>query len=315
MTLVSSAQVEREDTESRWRRLLAGTVKQGAGFRKPFDVTACGGTVFVSDSIQRSVLAFDFGSGRFFAVGGDSPGRLAKPLGLTTDAQCRLYVADATTKRVAIYDRNGKFHGAVGGSQWFHRLSHAAVAADGSRVFAVDTGGVGTSEHRVRVFDVATGDHLYDIGTRGVAHGQLNLPRDAEIGPDGNLYVVDGGNFRIQVFSPSGEFLRSFGEVGSRSGQFSRPKGIALDPEGRVYVSDTSFGNFQIFTPEGELLLFIGTRSERGGPGEYLLPAGIDVDEDGRIYLADQWIRKVDIFRPAGLAPEEGQLGARLGSQ
>ena len=71
-------------------------------------------------------------------------------------------------------------------------------------------------------------------------------------------------------------------------------------------VKISGFGNFQIFNTEGELLLFIGTRSARGGPSEFMLPAGISIDEDGRVYVIDQYLRKLDVFRPAAIPKGEG---------
>ena len=67
---------------------------------------------------------------------------LRKPLGINTDADCNLYGADGTTRRVMVYDQSGQFLKALGGQKWFERLSHVTVDAAGSRVFAVDTGGV-----------------------------------------------------------------------------------------------------------------------------------------------------------------------------
>jgi sugar lactone lactonase YvrE len=122
--------------------------------------------------------------------------------------------------------------------------------------------------------------------------------------------VVDGGNFRVQVFSPEGKFLKKFGAMGAQFGQFSRPKGIAVDAEGNVYVADAAFGNFQIFDPNGQLLLFVGSRSNTNAPARYALPAGIHVDEDGRVYMVDQFFRKVDIFRPVRLPAGNGYLAS-----
>jgi len=309
-TLFGTANLTEEDATLRLRRLVTGEQVSGRGFAKPFDVVACKGYVYVSDSVDRSVFAFDIPRRRFFEIGIDEPGTLSQPLGLNTDAQCNLYVADVTARKVMVYDRDGKFLRAIGNPEQFNRLSHVAVTPDGTRLFAVDTGGVDNDDHRVRVFDAVSGEHLSDIGRRGKEPGQFNLPRDAEIGADGLLYVIDGANFRVQVFRQDGTLVRTFGEVGRQTGQFSRPKGIALDSEGRVYVSDAAFGNYQIFTPEGQLLLFVGSRGARPEPATYMLPAGIDVDEDGRVLMVDQFFRKVDIYRPAKLAPDAGYLGA-----
>ena len=123
--------------------------------------------------------------------------------------------------------------------------------------------------------------------------------------------MTDGGNFRVQAFTQTGEFVRTWGKPGRRVGQFSRPKGIAVDPQGNIYVSDAAFGNYQIFNPNGQLLMFVGDRSTTPDPAKYMLPAGIDVDEDGRIYFVDQFFRKVDVFRPVEVEENGGWLGMR----
>jgi DNA-binding beta-propeller fold protein YncE len=183
------------------------------------------------------------------------------------------------------------------------------VDASGERIYAVDTGGVSSNRHHIRVIDGVTGEMLFDIGRRGAGDGELNLPRDIAMAPNGDLYVVDGGNFRVQVFQPDGAYAGQMGSIGNRTGQFSRPKGIDTDGNGNVYVSDAAFGNFQIFDANGQLLMFIGNRGTDGGPGRFMLPSGLAVDEDGRVYMVDQYFSKVDVFRPAALAPDEGYLG------
>jgi sugar lactone lactonase YvrE len=205
-----------------------------------------------------------------------------------------------------IYDAEGQFLRTIGDDETLIRPSDVAVSPDGARVYVVDVGGVDSDQHRVQVFDAASGGLLKTIGTRGSEQGQFNLPVQATVSTDGTLYVVDKGNFRVQAFRPDGDFAFAFGTAGRFPGQFFSPKGIATDNDGNVYVIDTAFGNFQIFNSAGELLLIIGDRGESGAPANYLLPAGIDVDTDGRIYVVDQFFRKIDIFRPVGLKPEEG---------
>lgn len=314
-TIMSSADVVPEDRESRWRRILTGEVDSSTGFSKPFDVEACQGRVYVSDTVRRSVLMFDIPNGTFKEIGREEPGSLRKPLGMAADADCNLYVVDGTAKRVVVYDQDGNFISAFGGMAMFERPSHVDVDREGQYAYVVDTGGVNSLLHRVRVFDVTSGEHRFDIGERGDGPGQLNLPRDIAVGPDGRLYVVDGANFRIQIFESDGSFVSGFGSIGVFPGQFSRPKGVDTDPAGNVYVTDTAFGNFQIFDPNGQLLLFVGTRSETPQPARYMLPAGIAIDEDGRVYMVDQFFRKVDVFRPAAIGPADGFLGVRAATR
>ena len=310
-TILGSADITVEDSESKWRRILTGEVDASTSFSKPFDVEACQGHLYVSDTVRRSVMVFNVPTGEFKEIGLEEPGALRKPLGMAVDDDCNLYVVDGTLKRIVVYDQDGDFLTAFGGSDKFQRPSHVDVDADARYAYVVDTGGVNNDEHRIRVFDIASGEHAYDIGHRGTGPGEFNLPKDIAVGPDGRLYVVDSSNFRVQVFEADGSYVHTFGSIGVQPGQFSRPKGIGIDPDGNVYVTDAAFGNFQIFNPAGQLLLFVGSRSTSPGAAKYMLPAGIAVDEDGRVYMVDQFFRKVDVYRPAAIGPQQGYMGAR----
>lgn len=304
-TIYSSSDVAEESAADRFREFATGERRAGRGLDKPFDILAAGGRLYVTDTVSRRVAVFDFPNKTYFEIGTEGMGRLAKPFGMAADRNGHVYVTDGAAKRVQMYDLDGRYVRSIGDDKTLERPSSVAVNADGSRVYVVDTGGVGSEEHKIRVFD-QNGVYLFDIGRRGGGKGEFNLPLNAAIAPDGRLYVVDTGNFRVQVFSPDGAFLSSFGSAGRRPGNFSHPKGIAIDREGKVFVTDTAFGNFQIFDSEGTLLLFIGERSELGGPGQFLLPAGIAVDDDGRIYVVDQFFSKIDVFRPATLPAAPG---------
>jgi len=254
-SFISNLDVEIESEESVFERVITGARRQGTGMGKPFGVSVHQGRIFVSDTVKRQVFAFDVPQARFFEIGIESPGQLAKPMGLDVDLQGNLYVCDAALKQVLMYDRDGNYLRRFGEPEMFDRPSGLTVDPSGERIFVVDTGGVESSRHQVSVIDTKSGRLLHTISTRGSEEGELNLPRDATIAEDGNLYVVDGGNFRVQVFSQQGEFLRTFGAVGRRGGQFSRPKGIGADKDGNIYIADTAFGNFQIFDAQGRLLL------------------------------------------------------------
>ena len=52
----SSEDLERPDRKARLKTLLTGETGSGRALAKPFDVTVCRGTVFVSDTVLRSVV-------------------------------------------------------------------------------------------------------------------------------------------------------------------------------------------------------------------------------------------------------------------
>ena len=306
--IYSSADVVPDSKDASFRRLVTGETRGGYFLGKPYAVAVHKGRVFVTDTAERQVKAFDLPEGKYFSIGDAEPGQLSKPLGIDTDHAGNLYVADASAKAVLVYDRDGRYLRKIGGEKLFDRMSSVTVDPQGERLYVVDIGGVNSENHRVRVFNPKTGAHIMDNGRRGTGAGEFNLPRDLAIGKEGRLYVVDGGNFRVQVFNADGSFRESFGTVGRQLGNFARPKEVATDPGGNVYVVDAAFGNFQIFNADGDLLMFVGERSERDGPGKYMLPSGIAVDDDGRVFFVDQWFRKVEIFRPYTLAEGQGNL-------
>ena len=307
-SIYASGDIVAKDKTSTLRQMLTGEgERMGEGVQKPSGVAAREGRVYVADSVGGSVKVFDIPGRSFHSVGSDGQGALYQPLGIDVDAAHNLYAVDARSGAVKIYDRAGKFLRQLGGPKMFARPSGVGVTSDGERVYVVDTGGVERrEEHRVRVFSGKSGEHLFDFGTRGSGDGQFNLARGVAVAPDGRVYVVDTGNFRVQAFDRDGKFLKAFGGVGRQPGNFARPRSIAIDGEGRVYVSDAAFGNFQIFDAEGQLLMHVGERSEQDRPARYMLPSGIAVDRDGRVYMADEFFRRIDVFRPAALKPNEG---------
>jgi DNA-binding beta-propeller fold protein YncE len=52
------------------------------------------------------------------------------------------------------------------------------------------------------------GNWIKSWGTRGSGHGQFNTPHSIATDANGNVYVADRGNHRIQVFDGDGTFLR-----------------------------------------------------------------------------------------------------------
>ena len=64
------------------------------------------------------------------------------------------------------------------------------------------------------------------------------------VGPEGNIFVADFYNHRVQKFTSEGKFLVSIGSEGKEPGQLNFPTDVAIDNEGNVYVVD--FGNNRI---------------------------------------------------------------------
>jgi DNA-binding beta-propeller fold protein YncE len=182
----------------------------------------------------------------------------------------------------------------IGKPDEFYSPAGLAIDRASGRLYVADAG-----RHKIRVYESATGQFLFEFGQRGVALGEFNYPTHLFM-RKGALYVSDTMNFRVQVFTPDGKPVSQLGQIGAQLGQLARPKGVAVDSDGHVYVVDAAFGNFQVFEGQGEhqLLLFVGQTG--GEPGQFMLPAGVYIDEQDRIYVADQYNRRVQVFQYLG---------------
>ena len=78
----------------------------------------------------------------------------------------------------------------------------------------------------------------------GPFNGWFATVTSVDIGPDGNVFVADFYNDRIQKFEPDGTFLTAFGEHGQGPGQFTKAIAVAVGLDGTVFVAD--YGNHRI---------------------------------------------------------------------
>jgi tripartite motif-containing protein 71 len=84
-------------------------------------------------------------------------------------------------------------------------------------------------------------------GSTGSGNGQFNHPHGNEVDSQGNVYITDQDNQRVQIFSKNGTFITKWGNEGSGDGQFLKPESITIDSLGHVYVADTVNNNVQLF--------------------------------------------------------------------
>jgi DNA-binding beta-propeller fold protein YncE len=133
---------------------------------------------------------------------------------------------------------------------------------------------------------------------RFVEPGKFHHPHDASLGPDGNLYVADRYNHRVQVFTQDGVFVRQFGNYGSGNGEFNELTGIHVAPDGKVYVSEWHNNRVQVFDAQGKFIRVIGQAGS--GEGQLNGPHGVTVDDDGNVYVVEHNNARVSVFKPDG---------------
>ena len=88
-------------------------------------------------------------------------------------------------------------------------------------------------------------------GVPGDQPGEFDSPHDVAIGTDGNLYVADHSNARIQILDgESHQLLDTFGEMGEAEGQLRFPIGLAFDPESdTLHILESVNARVSVFDP------------------------------------------------------------------
>lgn len=132
-------------------------------------------------------------------------------------------------------------------------------------------------------------------GGQGGGGGLFNYPTGIAIDVDGNVYVADTLNNRIQKFDPNGNFVTMWGKQGYGDGEFYSPLGVAVDSAGFIYVAGGNSAYIQKFDSDGNFVLKWGTGGE--GDGQFRSPSGIAVDDEtGHVYVTDTGNHRVQKF-------------------
>ncbi|HDY76165.1 MAG TPA: hypothetical protein ENH49_06540, partial [Candidatus Marinimicrobia bacterium] len=120
-------------------------------------------------------------------------------------------------------------------------------------------------------------------------YGSFNNIQDICVGIDGQIYVLDSDNNRVQIFDSTGSFIKIFGGAGEAEGKFNAPKSIVLDDYGNILVADTGNNRIQVFNDQGEFLESFGN---------ILSPGSIYVDIAANIYVASKVENCVKVYSP-----------------
>ncbi len=278
-TYAGPGDLQSDTTGTGLKDFLLGDTKQTGALVRPYGVAMFDGKIYVADTRAGGLAIFDLKASSYALMTGAGAGRMRRPFNIVIDADGTKYVSDIGRNQVLIYDRDDRFVAAYGAR---NELKPVGLAIAAERLYVVDI-----EHHEVQVLDKRTGSLRFKFGRNKSDKDQrMFQPTNIAVGSDGDIYVVETGNFRVARYTPAGKFVREYGQVGQSPGQFARPKGIALDRADRLYVGDAAFQNVQIFDNEGRQLMAFG---QPGGelPG-LALPAGVTIDYDGVAFFRDR---------------------------
>jgi DNA-binding beta-propeller fold protein YncE len=143
----------------------------------------------------------------------------------------------------------------------------------------------------VRVFD------FKEKSVGFLAHPrQFQTPLDLAVDSEGLIYVADGPQSVVNVFSPQGVLEK---RIGSED-LFLNPAYLAFNENlGRLYVSDSKGHKIVVFDMEGNHLFSFG---EKGGvPGKFFSPQGLAIRQsDDTLFVADRMNARIQVFTKDG---------------
>ena len=113
---------------------------------------------------------------------------------------------------------------------------------------------------------------------------------------DGNVYVTDTLNDRVEIFDAAGNFISMFGKNCDAPGCFERPKGIAVDSDGYIWVADPMMDRMQIFNRQGQVAMVIGGHGTLPSQFSDLVGVGYDKARH-RIFTTEQYPGRMQEFR------------------
>jgi len=147
---------------------------------------------------------------------------------------------------------------------------------------------------------LALGDYdlISEWGQFGISKpGHFSYPEFIAVDEQGNSYISDLGNKRIQKFSSDGQYVDHWGQSGTLPGEFHYPSGVAVSGD-FVYVVDHDLHKVQKFHLNGTFTDQWGSRGIH--EGEFKYPYGIAVDSDEFVYVVDTGNQRIQKFTPDG---------------
>ena len=284
-----------------WMDRLAGTTPQSESTKVLFQLGQPYGMavdskskVYVADSKVGAIFIFNTETRDVEMIKNKVEAHFVRIIGLAMDDNDRLFVSDPGLRHVLVFNPQHKAEDVI--TEGLVEPSGLAIDTQNRLLYVSDV-----NLDQVFVFDADTFKLLRKIGTTGHNHeltgpGDFAKPTGVALDKEGNLYVADTLNDRIEVFDADGVYLRTWGKNGDGPGYFARPKGVTIDSDGHVWVADGMQDRVQVFTSEGQLLIAMGGHGLLPGQFQGLVNIASD-NRRNRIYTSEIYPGRVQEFR------------------
>ena len=258
---------------------------------------------FVSTNSQNQIIVTEAGSNcvsvfspegekiHSFGSEGTNNRQFQVPSGVTVDNVGNIYVVVINNHRIQKFTPDGKFIQSVGthgsGQLQFNYPMGVSFNPNNQKLYVCD--------QRNARLQVVNTDLTYHstISKKGTGNGEFQLTQDIAFNSNGDIYVTDCYNHRVQIFNQDGIFLRTLRN--KQQGQtLQYPVSIAVDSSDTVYVSERNRGCISVFTAEGEYLTTFGGEGE--AEGQFDWPWGLHIDKNDSLLVCDRNNGRIQIF-------------------
>ncbi|MDB4742561.1 NHL repeat-containing protein, partial [Cyclobacteriaceae bacterium] len=229
---------------------------------------------------------------------------LGNCLGIAADPSNNFYIVDGTNDVIHKYPSglSPTNYGNSRSATFSGNLSNPSNVEidDNGNVYIVDT-----DNHRIQKYlEGSTSNPTTVAGGNGQGSNanQLDQPSAVAIDSDGNIFVADKGNYRIQKWTPNAtEGITVAGGNGSGSdpNQFS-PTGLVLDPSGNLIVSENNYHRILKFPSNSTETTFGTMLAGKGSSGadnfSFSHPNDVELDASGNLYVCDKSNNRIQKF-------------------
>ncbi len=297
---ISQLNKENNTKKQKWMDRLAGTQPASENTKVLFQLAEPYGVavdsknnLYVADQKVGAIFIFNTETRDVELIKNKSQAHFARIIGLAMDDNDRLFVSDPGLRHILVFNAAHKAEDVI--TEGLVSPSGLAIDRENRQLYVSDV-----ELDQVLVFDADTLKLKRKIGTTGHNHelttpGDFAKPTGVAVDQEGNLYVADTLNNRVEIFDADGKFISTFGKAGDGPGYFARPKGVAIDGDGHIWVVDGVQDRVQVFNKEAQLLISFGGHGLL--PGQFQGLVGITVDKMNRVFTSEIFPGRVQQFR------------------
>ena len=297
---ISQVEAGTNTKKAKWMDRLAGTRPASESDKLLFQLGEPYGmavdsknNLYVADQKVGAIFIFNTETRDLELIKNKTHAHFVRIIGLAMDDNDRLFVSDPGLRHILIFDASHKAEDVI--TEGLVRPGSLAIDRENRLLYVSDV-----ELDQVLVYDADSLKLKRKLGTTGHNHeltspGDFAKPSGLAVDQEGNLYVADTLNDRIEIFDADGKFISTFGKNGDGPGYFARPKGVAIDGDGHIWVADGMQDRVQVFNHEAQLLISFGGHGLL--PGQFQGIVSIAIDKMNRVFTSEIFPGRVQQFR------------------